>query len=158
MVEYELFGPVDSILGAHVTEEVLVIELVLLGLVVANIGARALAHRRHLTQADDGAEAISRHPIHVVTNVLMLVTAFYYLTLHPHAGMVASMIIVGVILTDIFEFESRKVEARREIPLERPKGAIAGSLLALVYVGYVTFLSGPIGGLVGPAFLGLPLF
>jgi membrane protein CcdC involved in cytochrome C biogenesis len=151
MVSYELFGPVDAILGASLTGEIVVVEVILLGLVVANMAARGIAHRRHVAQAEDGPEAISRHPAHLATNVLMMVAAFYYLTLHHHAGLVASVLVIGIVLTDVFEFESRKVEARREIEVERPKAAILASVLALVYVGYVTFLSGPLGGLVGPA-------
>lgn len=146
MSSYELFGPVDSVLGSEITGEILVIEVVLLGLVLANMVTRMLSHRRHTAQAEDGgAEAITRHPLHVVTNVVLLLGAFYYLTLAHHAGMVASVIVIGVVLTDIFEFESRKVEARRDLDLDRPKAAVAGSLLALVYIGYVTFFSGPIG-------------
>lgn len=146
MVSYELFGPVDAVLGSAVSGEILVIEVVLLGLVLANMLARALAHRRHTAQADDdGADAISRHPLHVATNLLLVLGAFYYLTLEHHAGMVLSVIVIGVLLTDVFEFESRKVEARRDLELDRPKAAVAGSVLALVYVGYVTFFSGPIG-------------
>jgi len=149
MTTYNLFGPVDDILGTHLIGEVLLIEVILLGLVLVNMAARALAHRRHVTQAKEGgAEAISRHPLHLTTNLLVVLTAFYYMTLHHHAGMVASVLIAGIVLTDIFEIESRKVEARREIDIEPPKAAIAASLLALIYVGYITFLSGPIGGLV----------
>lgn len=146
MVTYELFGPIDAVLGASVTSEVLVVELVLLGLVVANMAARALAHRQHTSQAADGdAEAVSRHPAHVATNLLLVLVAFYYLTVAHHAGFVASMIVLGLLITDVFEFESRKVEARRDLGLDRPKAAVTASLLALAYVGYVTFFSGPIG-------------
>jgi hypothetical protein len=147
-VDYELFGPVDGILGANITQEIVVIEAVILGLLLANMVARALAHRQHLSQAAQGAEAITRNPLHVFTNVSLLVTSFYYATLHQHAGLVASVLIVGIVLTDFFEFESRKVEARRDIDIERPKAAISAAVLALLYVGYVTFLSGPIGALL----------
>jgi len=146
MVAYELFGPIDAMLDSHITEEVLVIEVILLGLVVLNIAARAIAHRRHLSQAESGdADELSRHPFHVLTNVLLVLGAFYYLTVHHHAGLVFSTIAVFVLLTDIFEFESRKVEVRREIDVERPKAAIGTSLVALAYIGYVTFFYGPIG-------------
>lgn len=146
MSTYEIFGPVDAILAADVTGEVVVVELLLLGLVVANMGLRALAYRRNRSQAEDGDdEAITRHPVHFASNLLLVVLAFYYMTIHHHAGVVASVLVLGVVLTDVFEFESRKVEARREIDLEPPKAAIAGSVLTLVYVGYVTFFYGPIG-------------
>jgi protein-S-isoprenylcysteine O-methyltransferase Ste14 len=146
MTEFELFGPVDSVLGSTIAGEVLVIEVLLLGLVVANMAARARAHSRHVEQAaDGGAEAISRHPLHVGLNVLLMLGAFYYLTLATHAGMVASVLVLGVLLTDVFEFESRKVEARRDLELDRPKASVVSSLLVLVYLGYVTFFSGPLG-------------
>jgi len=153
MTEYELFGPVDAVLGSQITAEILVVEVLLLGLVVANMGARALAHRAQVDRVaeareageDDPDEAIARHPAHIATNLVLVLVAFYYLTLAPHAGLVTSIIIIGVVLTDIFEFESRKVEARRDLSLDRPKAAVAGSVLALVYVAYVTFFSGPIG-------------
>ncbi|MFB6178206.1 MAG: hypothetical protein ABEI77_00600 [Halorientalis sp.] len=123
-----LFGPLDRILGGQM-------EYVLLVLALINIGTRAYQHRKHVQQADDGgAEAISRSPIHVATNILLVLAAFYYLTLHHHAGIVTSSLVVGLLLTDFFEFEARKVEARRGIALERPKGAIAASFLALLYI------------------------
>jgi len=146
MTTYEMFGPIDGLLATELTGEILVVEVLLLGLVVTNMAMRALAHRRHTSQADEGgADAITRHPAHLGANLLLVLLAFYYMTIHHHAGIVASVLVLGVVLTDIFEFESRKVEARREIDLEPPKAAIAGSVLALVYVGYVTFFSGPIG-------------
>ncbi len=49
------------------------------------------------------------------------------MTLHHHGGMVLSVLVLGAVITDFFEFESRKVEARRDIPLERPKGAIVAA-------------------------------
>lgn len=145
MVAYELFGPVDAVLDSHLTGEVLVIEVILLGLVVLNIAARALAHRRHLSQAEDGDDELTRHPFHVATNLGLVLGSFYYLTIHLHAGMVSAVIAIFVLLTDLFEFESRKVEARRDIDLERPKAAIGASIVALLYVGYVTFFYGPLG-------------
>ncbi|AQL43815.1 hypothetical protein BV210_14370 [Halorientalis sp. IM1011] len=137
-----LFGPLDTILGPHM-------EYVLLALAVINIGTRAFTYRRHVKQAEDGgAEAVSRNPIHAASNVLFVLAAFYYTTLHQHSGIVASALVVGVFITDFFEFEARKVEARRGIDIERPKGAIAASLLALAYIAYLSlfFL---VEGLVG---------
>lgn len=153
MTEFELFGPVDSVLGSAITGEILVVEVVLLGLVLANMAARAWAHHRHVSQvesarSDDDTEpdeAISRHPLHVLTNLLLVLGAFYYTTLSHHAGIVASVLVIGLVLTDVFEFESRKVEARRELDLDRPKAAVAGSVLALAYLVYVTLFTGPIG-------------
>ncbi|WP_336002529.1 DUF7313 family protein [Halorientalis halophila] len=126
-----LFGPLDAILGGQM-------EYVLLALAVLNIGTRLFAHRSHVKQADEGgAESISRNPIHAATNVLFVLAAFYYATLHAHSGVVISVLVVGVFIADFFEFEARKVEARRGIEIERPKGAIGASLLALLYAGYL---------------------
>ena len=125
-----LFGPLDTVLGGQ-------IEYVLLALAVVNIGTRAYQHRKHVKQAEEGgADAVSRSPLHVASNLALVLAALYYTTLHYHGGMVASALILGLFLTDLFEFEARKVEARRGIPIERPKGAIAASILALMYVGY----------------------
>lgn len=135
-----LFGPLDTVLGGQIA-------YVLLALAVVNIGTRMYQHRKHVKQAEEGgAEAVSRSPIHVASNLALVLASFYYLTLHHHAGIVTSALVVGLFLTDFFEFEARKVEARRGIPIERPKGAIAASILALMYVSYQTlfFLVEPI--------------
>ncbi|WP_136716072.1 DUF7313 family protein [Halorientalis salina] len=124
-----LFGPLDTVLGGQ-------IEYVLLALAVVNIGTRAFQHRKNVQQAQDGADAVSRHPVHVLSNVALVLATLYYTTLHQHGGLVASALIVGLFITDFFEFEARKVEARRGIDLERPKGAIAASVLVLMYVSY----------------------
>lgn len=126
-----LFGPVDAVLSPYIA-------YVLLGLLVVNLGARALEYRQHVDQAADGDEELSRHPLRVGTNFLLVIGSFYYLTVHHHAGMVFTILVLGVFITDLFEFESRKVEARREIDIERPKGAIAASMLALAYIAYQT--------------------
>jgi hypothetical protein len=127
-----LFGPLDTYLGPY-------IEYVLLALLVVNIGARALEYGRIRQQAaDGGADAITRHPLRVSTNLLLVVGSFYYMTVHHHGGLVFSTLVLGIFITDLFEFESRKVEARREIAIERPKGAIAASMLALLYIAYQT--------------------
>jgi hypothetical protein len=68
----------------------------------------------------------------------LVLGAFYYTTVHHHAGMVLAMLALGVIITDFFEFEARKVEARSERTLERPKAALAASVLVL---GYALFQS-----------------
>lgn len=138
MVAVNLFGPVDATLGAEVVEGVLAIEALLFALVLVNLLTRRLAYGRHRRQAEEGPEAVSRWPVHEFTNVALVVGSLYYLTLSHHAGMVLSTLTIGLFLTDFFEFEARKVEARREIPLERPKGAVVASLLVLAYAAYQT--------------------
>lgn len=133
---YQLPGPLgvlDSVIGATAT-----IEYILLGLLLFNIITRALAHRRHVNEAAEGVDELSRHPVHVASNTLLLLASFYYTTLHQHAGIVATSLVLGIFITDFFEFEARNVELRRGIDLEPPKGAIAASLLALLYIGYLS--------------------
>ncbi|WP_262176119.1 DUF7313 family protein [Haloarcula laminariae] len=132
-----LFGPLDTVLGSEGPGGVLVIEYVLLALVLANFGTRLLAHRRHESQYEEGgAEEITRHPAHIASNVLLILTSFLYMTIAHHGGMVMSVLVLGAVITDFFEFESRKVEARRDIPLERPKGAIVAVLVLAMYASY----------------------
>ena len=144
MPPVSLFGPLDALLGDS-------IEYVLLGLVLVNLLTRVLAHRTHVTTAEDGgADTMSRYLPHTASNVLLVLASFYYLTLHHHAGLVTSVLVLGLFITDFFEFEARKVEARRDIPIERPKGAIAASLLTLTYVAYQSlfFIIAPAWGAV----------
>ncbi|MFT4949962.1 MAG: hypothetical protein ACI9CA_002105 [Natronomonas sp.] len=132
-----LFGPVDGVLGAEVgIGEVLVVEVLLLVLVVGNFLTRFLAHSRHRHQAEDGPEAVSRVLPHEVANVVLIVVSLYYLTLDAHAGMVMSVLVLTLFLTDFFEFEARKAEARRDVPLDRPKGALAAGVVAFAYAAY----------------------
>jgi hypothetical protein len=148
MVQVKLFGPIDSILGAQVgVGEVLVVEAVLLVLVVANFLTRKLAHDRHLKQAEEGADAVTRFLPHEAMNIVLLLVAFYYMTASYHGGFISSMFVVGLIITDIFEFEARKAEARRGVALQRPKGSLATATFLLAYVGYQTLfflLKGPV--------------
>lgn len=131
-VPLSLFGPIDAILQGRV-------EYVLLVLALASVAARAVAHRSTVRQAEQGgAEAISRHPALVATHVLLVLTTFYYTTTHYHAGIVISVLVLGMVLTDFFEFESRKVEARNELTIERPKAAMVASLFVLGYAAYIS--------------------
>jgi hypothetical protein len=144
-----LFGPFDALMTVEVAGQPLVVYVVL-GLVVLNMITRALAHRAHVRQAEDGPEAISHSPLHAASTVLLILGSFYFLTLEHHAGIVLSTLVVGLFLTDFFEFESRRVEARREIELERPKGAVTASVLVLAYAAYLSlfFLIAPVWNVV----------
>lgn len=125
-----LFGPIDTLLAP-------VIEYLLLVLLVVNMVGRGIEYSQHVSQAAEGGdEAIERNALRVGTNFLLVVGAFYYLTVHQHGGMVFSILVLGLFITDLFEIESRRVEARQGIDIERPKGAIAASFLALLYIGY----------------------
>ncbi|WP_323192035.1 hypothetical protein [Halostella sp. PRR32] len=124
-----MFGPIDALTKIQV-------EFLILGLVIVNMVTRILAHRTHVSQARDGADAITRYVPHELANVLLILGAFYYLTIEHHGGMILSMLVLGTFLTDFFEFEARKVEARREKPLDKPKAAVVGSLFVLSYIAY----------------------
>lgn len=130
MVEPAIFGPIDALLAP-------VAEYVVLLLVLANLVTRGLAYRRHRDQAEDGPDAVERYRLHEFSNVLLLLGSFYYLTLHHHSGIVLSVLVVGTVLTDFFEFEARLVEARQGMPIEAPKGAIVGSLIVAMYAAYL---------------------
>jgi hypothetical protein len=139
MVEVALFGPVDQILGWPVPpagNPLIVYVLLVLGL--GNLLTRQRAHAQHVQQAADEDQEITRHRGHTLTNVLLLVGSFYYLSLHAHGGMVLSVLVVTLVLTDLFEFESRKVEERQGLAIERPKAAVGAALLV---VGYAAFNS-----------------
>ena len=152
MTRINFFGPVDSILGVEIgIAEVLVIEALLFALVVLNFVTRKVAHDKHIEQATESAEAVTRFLPHEVLNVVLLLGSFYYMTAAYHGGFVLSVLVIGLVLTDFFEFEARKAEARRGVPLERPKGALAAALLVLAYAGYQTFffvLEGPVSAIV----------
>lgn len=137
MVEPAIFGPIDAVLARSVGGA-LVIEYGILLLVLVNLVTRFLAHRQHVRQASADDPSLSRHRGHEATNALLVIASFYYTSLHQHAGVVLSVLVVGMVIADLFEFEARLVEVREDLPLEPPKGAIAGSLLVL---GYAAFLS-----------------
>ena len=109
---------------------------VVLALVVANMLTRIRAHSVHQRQVDDGVDELSRYLPHSLTTIGLVLASFAFLIIEPHGGMVMSVLAIGLLLTDFFEFESRQVEARNDMTFERPKGAVAASLLALLYAGY----------------------
>ncbi|MHB9285611.1 hypothetical protein ACKVMT_01055 [Halobacteriales archaeon Cl-PHB] len=151
MALVNLFGPVDAIFGAELGfGDVLVIEAVLLALVLVNFVTRRVAHGRHVSQAEDGAEAVSRWPVHELVNFLLVLGSLYYVTINYPGGLVMAPLAIGLFITDFFEFEARKVEARRELPLERPKGSLVASFVLLLYAGYqaLFFLIAPFYGSV----------
>jgi hypothetical protein len=130
MVEPAILGPIDALLAP-------VIEYVVLVLVLANLGTRYLAHGSHVRQAEQ-SEDVSRHYLHELSNVVLVLVSFYYLTLHHHSGIVLSMLVIGTVLTDFFEFEARRVEARQGLPIEQPKGAIVASAVVFLYAAYLS--------------------
>ncbi len=137
MADANIFGPVDGVLAMELgVGDVVLVEAVVLVLVLANFATRKAAHDRHRSQAEEGAEAITRFLPHETLNVVLVLGAFYYMTVDHHPGMVLSVLVLGLFLADFFEFEARKVEARRGIPLDQPKGAITASMLVLAYASF----------------------
>lgn len=126
-----LFGPLDTLLAPYVEHAVL-------AMVVLNFVSRRVAHGAHERQAEDGVDALSRHPFHSFTTWGLVLLSFYYLTLHHHAGMVLSTLVLGTFIADFFEFEARKVEVREGIGLEAPKGAMVAATLTLLYAGFLS--------------------
>lgn len=131
MVEPALFGPLDGLLAP-------VIEYVVLVIVLGNLVTRFVAHQSHVRQAESDADAIARHSLHELSNVLLVLGSFYYMTLHHHSGMVLSVLVLGMVIADFFEFEARKVEAREGESLDQPKGAIFASMIVAAYALYLS--------------------
>jgi hypothetical protein len=115
-----------------------ILKYVILGLVLLYMVTLFLGHRKHRKQAEDGDddEEISRFLPHTVTTVLLILASFALLVLEPHAGMVMSVLVLGVFVADFFEYESRRVEARTNRKIERPKAALGASVVALLYAAY----------------------
>ncbi|UVE49030.1 hypothetical protein KU306_08765 [Haloferax larsenii] len=114
-----------------------VVPHIALALVVANLATRFLGHKAHVRQAEEGGEeALSRFLPHTLTSGALVVTSFLFLLLEPHGGMVLTVLVLGMFLTDFFEFEARKVEARNGRPLDRPNGGLTASAIVLLYAAY----------------------
>lgn len=136
MITPALLGPID-VLAEEVVGGVMAIEFVLLVVVVANLAIRAVSHRDHVrTAREEGVEAIARSPLLDVTNAVLLLGSFYYTTVHVHGGVVLTTLVIGLVIADIFEFEARLVEARKDQPLGRPNSALFASSLVFAYVAY----------------------
>jgi len=131
MQPLSLLGPVDALEP--------VAGYLVLALVLVNMGTRWLAFRNYRKQAnDEDREEVSRWVPHELTNLLLVLTSFYYLTLHHHAGIVLSTLVLGLFITDFFEVEARSVELRRDVPLDRPKAAMVASLVVFLYAAYIS--------------------
>lgn len=127
-----LFGPVDTYLAPYIV-------YVLFALILINVIARGIEYGQIRKQAADGVDAISRNPLRVATNFLLVIGGFYYLSVDRTGGLMVSLFVVGLFLTDFFEFEARNVEARQEIDIERPWAAIGISVFALLYIAFKAF-------------------
>jgi hypothetical protein len=131
-----LFGPVDAVLGSG---EPPLIVYVLVVLAVLNLATRAISHRANVSQADEGgADAIKQHPAHIATTILLILGSFYLGTVELHSGMVLSVLVVGMFITDFFELEARRVEVRNDREISQPKAAVAASVLVVLYAAYIS--------------------
>lgn len=111
---------------------------VILALLLASFATRHLRHSRHERAAEQDADTLSRYVPHVVVSALLVLSCFLYMIVEPHAGMVISVLVTGTVLADFFEFEARMVELRNNLGIERPKAAIAASVLSLLYALYIS--------------------
>jgi len=132
MEPLSLLGPID-VLEPYV-------EYVVFALVLVNMGTRWFAYHDYRQQArdDDREEALDRNWLHEISNVVLVLASFYLMTVHHHAGMVLSTLVLGLFITDFFEFEAREVELRKEKKLSTPKGAMTASFLVFLYAGYLS--------------------
>jgi len=131
MQPLSMFGPVDTFVAP-------VVEYVVLALVLVNMGTRLFAYRGYRKQArsDDRDEQLSRNVVHEASNVALVLASFYLMTVHHHAGMVMSALVLGLFIADFFEFEAREVELRKGERLSRPNGALTASALVFLYAAY----------------------
>ncbi|AGN00604.1 hypothetical protein L593_03265 [Salinarchaeum sp. Harcht-Bsk1] len=139
-----IFGPLD-LLYPHAA-------YVLFVLVLLNAITRQVAHRRHVSQYEEGgAEAVARFTPHTISNALLFLAAVYYTTVKFEAGTIVVVLVIGVIITDFFEFEARKAEARTDRSLDVPKGALTAWAVAATYISYkaLRFIVDPLWGVIG---------
>jgi hypothetical protein len=130
-----LIGTVDGLLTAA-------IPFIVFALALVNLLTRFLAHRTHLSQADEhGADGITRSSLHELTTFVLVLATFYYVLVDLHFGVALAIFALTIFITDFFEFESRLVEARTDRPLEAPKAAIGATLLLVTYAGFVTLVA-----------------
>ena len=117
-----------------------VLPFVVLGFVVLNILTRLLQHRKHAAQADDSDDAVQRWLPHTLTTLGMVFASFLFMIVAPHGGMVMSALALSVFVSDFFEYEARRVEARsKSKELGRPTTAIGSAVFALLYASYQGF-------------------
>lgn len=109
-----------------------VLPYVVLVLVLANLLTRHLAHRSH-RRAAESDEEITHYTPHVVVSMLLVLASFVFMILEPHGGMVMTVLVAGMVVSDYFEFEARLVEVRNDMAIEMPKSAIVASAVVLLY-------------------------
>lgn len=122
-------GALESVAG--------VLPYVILVVVLVNVVTRLLAQRSFERAADEGDDdALSRYLPHEIVNVLLVVLSFAFMVVEPHGGMVLSVLVIGMVISDFFEYEARRVEARNNLEMDKPNSAIVASVLVIAYAGY----------------------
>ena len=137
MQPLQFLVPIDALEGVAP-----ILPVVLVGLVLLNFLTRAIQHRKHHTQADsgDGDAEISRWLPHTATTLGLVLVSFLFMIVEPHGGMVMSALALSVFVSDFFEYEARRVEARsKSKELGRPTTAIGSAVFALLYASYQGF-------------------
>lgn len=109
---------------------------IVLVFVLITMATRLLAHRRHRQAVAEGTESLSRFYPHWLLMGLLTMVSFAYLIVSPHDGTITSMFVLATFIADFFEFESRNVEARNGLKIERPKGALTATTFLLLYAAY----------------------
>ncbi|MDL5360415.1 hypothetical protein [Halalkalicoccus sp. NIPERK01] len=118
------------------------IPFVVFALAIANVVTRFLAHRSHVSQADEnGPDGIERSSLHTLTTLALVLATFAYVMVDLHFGVALAAFALTAFIADFFEFEARLVEARTDRPLEPPKSSIGASLFVLVYAGFIVLVT-----------------
>lgn len=131
-----------------------VLPFVILVVVLANLVTRILAQRNYARQAEeedvDDEAPLSRYLPHEIMNVVLVLLTFAMTIVQPHGGLVLATLVVGLFISDFFEFEARCVEVRNGMEIERPNSAIFASGLVVLYAGFqaLFFLIEPYWGQV----------
>lgn len=111
-------------------------------LALASLATRLIAHRSHVSQADEhGADGIERYTLHELTTLALVFATFYYVLVDLHVGVSLAAFALTAFVADFFEFESRLVEARTDRSLEAPKAAIGATLCVVVYAGFIALVT-----------------
>ena len=112
-----------------------VLPFAILVMAIANLATRHVAHKRHVDQGQSG-DSVEPYGPHVFTNVGLLLLSVLFAIHAPTGGTILSIVVVTMLVADLFELESRNVEARNDMAIEAPKSAIAASGLVLLYAAY----------------------
>ncbi|MFC6724774.1 hypothetical protein ACFQE1_10390 [Halobium palmae] len=131
MQPLQFFVPVGAL--AEFERAVVVVAFVL---VLANMATRLLGYRKHRQKVEDGEEDLGWYVPHIVTSLLLVLASFAFMIVEPHGGMVLSVLVVGMVITDFFDFEARSVEARNGLSFERPKASVVASVVVLLYAAF----------------------